>query len=125
LQQAKYLVRWDYLGNSYYAGANVAAGGTPTFFSGTVNNTEGLQAAGATAQYGNTYSAQTAATGVVNTKKNTITITVPAAAVGSPASRSSLLSVGSYTLIGPFDATATLNTAPITVDSTPTFDTTL
>jgi hypothetical protein len=125
LQQAKYLVRWDYLGNSYYAGANVAAGGSPTFFSGTVNNTEGLMAAGATAQYGNTYSAQTPATGVVNTKANTITITVPVTSVGSPASGAQLLSVGSYSLIGPFDATATLNTAPITVDSTPTFDTTL
>ena len=70
LQQAKYLVRWDYLGNSYYAGANVPAGGTPTFFSGTVNTAEGLQAAGGTAQYGNTYSAQTPATGRVNTARN-------------------------------------------------------
>jgi hypothetical protein len=125
LQQAKYLVRWDYNGNSYYAGANVPAGGTPTFFSGTVNSNEGLLAAGSTAPYGNTYSAQTPATGVINTKNNTITITVPLSAVGSPAAGSRLVSVGSYTLIGPADAAATLNTAPITVDSTPTFDATL
>jgi hypothetical protein len=125
LQQAKYLVRWDYNGNSYYAGANVPAGGTPTFFSGTVNSNEGLLAAGSTAPYGNTYSGQTPATGVINTKNNTITITVPLSAVGSPAAGSRLVSVGSYTLIGPADAAATLNTAPITVDSTPTFDATL
>jgi hypothetical protein len=125
LQQTKYLVRWDYLGNSYYAGANVPAGGVPTFFSGTVNNAEGLMAAGATAQYGNTYSAQTAATGTISTTKNTITITVPPAAVGSPGSGAALLSVGAYALIGPNDALATLNTAPITVDSSPTFDATL
>jgi len=72
-----------------------------------------------------TNSAQTPATGSVNTKNNTITITVPLSAVGSPAAGSQLVSVGSYTLIGPFDSTATLNTAPITIDSTPTFDTTL
>ncbi|MFN2519362.1 MAG: hypothetical protein ABR604_10065, partial [Jatrophihabitantaceae bacterium] len=125
LQQAKYLVRWDYLGNSYYAGANVPAGGVPTFFSGTVNNNEGLMAAGATSQYGNTYSPQGPATGTVNLGNKTLTITVPLAAVGSPASGGSLYSVGSYTLIGPLDSAATLNTAPITVDSTPTFDTTL
>ena len=125
LQQAKYLVRWDYHGNAYYAGANVAAGGATTFFSGTVNSNEGLQAAGGTTPYGNTYSAQSAATGTVDTKKNTITISVPLSAVGSPAVGTNLLSVGSYTLIGPFDGAATLNTAPITVDSTPTFDTTL
>jgi hypothetical protein len=125
LQQAKYLVRWDYLGNSYYAGANVAAGGAPSYFAGVVNSNEGLQAAGGTTPYGNTYSAQSPATGVVNTKNNTITITVPASAVGSPTGGSELISVGSYTLIGPLDAAATLNTAPITVDSTPTFDTTL
>ena len=35
---------------------------------------------------------------------------------------SRLVSVGSYALIGPDDATVTLNTLPITVDSTPTFD---
>jgi hypothetical protein len=125
LQQAKYLVRWDYHGNAYYAGANVPAGGTPTFFSGTVNNNEGLMAAGGTTPYGNIYSAQSSATGTVNTKNNTITITVPLSAVGSPGSGAGLISVGSYSLIGPNDSTATLNTAPITVDSTPTFDTTL
>lgn len=122
LQQAKYLVRWDYRGNAYYAAANVPAGGTPTFFSGTVNSAEGLQAAGGTTPYGNVYSAQTAATGTVNTKNNTITITVPLAAVGSPTTGAQLISVGSYTLLGPTDSTATLNTAPITIDSTPTFD---
>ncbi len=122
LQQAKYLVRWDYLGNSYYAGANVPAGGTPTYFSGTVNNTEGLMAGGSTTQYGNTYSPQGPATGSIDTASNTMTITVPVATVGSPVSGGSLYSVGSYTLLGPVDSAATLNSAPITVDSTPTFD---
>jgi hypothetical protein len=125
LQQAKYLVRWDYRGNSYYAGANVPAGGTPTYFSGTVDNTEGLMAAGATTQYGNTYAAQTPATGHVDATNNTLVINVPLSAVGSPGAGAALYSVGSYSMIGPNDAAATLNTAPLTIDATPTFDTTL
>lgn len=124
LQQAKYLTRWDFGGKSYYAGANVAAGtDAPTFFSGTVNNTEGVMAAGATAPYGNTYAAQGPATGSV--KDGAIVLDVPLTAVGSPVQDSRLISVGSYTLLGATDRAVTLNTLPITVDSTPTFDTTL
>lgn len=125
LQQAKYLIRWDYGNNAYYAGANVASGSgsTPTFFSGVVDNTEGLMAAGATAPYGNTYAPQGTATGSVS--NGVLTIKVPLSQVGSPRVGSRFVSVGSYTLVGPIDALATLNTAPITVDSSPTFDTTL
>lgn len=121
LQQAKYVVRWDYKGNTYYVVANLKAGSsTPTFGSGVVSTDEGLNAAGATAPYGNTYAPLTAATGSVS--NGALTITVPAAAVGAPQPGDSLVSVGSYTLLGPDDTAATLNTAPITVDSTPTFD---
>ena len=85
LRQAKYLTRWDFGGKSYYAAANVAAGSaTPTYFSGTVNSTSGIMAAGATAPYGTKYNAQTAASGVVDAVAGTITLTVPASAVGGP-----------------------------------------
>jgi hypothetical protein len=121
LQQAKYLVRWDFGGNTYYAEANLAAGSsTPTFGAGVVSSGEGLQAAGGTSPYGNTYQPLSAATGSVSSGK--LTITVPASEVGSPKAGDTLISVGSYTLLGPVDSAATLNTAPITVDSTPTFD---
>jgi hypothetical protein len=121
LQQAKYLVRWDFKGNTYYVVANLAAGSSaPSFGAGVVSNAEGLQAAGGTSPYGNTYQPLSAATGSVSAGK--LTITVPASEVGSPKTGDTLVSVGSYTLLGPLDAAATLNTAPITVDSTPTFD---
>jgi len=121
LQQAKYLVRWDYQGNSYYVGANLAAGSTsPAFFSGTVASAEALNAAGGTTPYGNTYAATGPATGTVNS--GSLTITVPASAVGSPQPGDRLVSVGSYTLLGPVDSAAVLNTAPIQADSTPTYD---
>ena len=121
LQQAKYLVRWDFHGNSYYAFANLAAGSDkPTYGSGIVSTDEGLMAPGGTAPYGNTYAAAQPAKGKV--KHHRIVIRVPFKDVGSPSRGSRLVSVGSYALLGPTDDLATLNTAPITVDSTPTFD---
>lgn len=121
LQQAKYLVRWDFHGNSWYAAANLPAGSArPTFFSGRVDSSEGLQAPGGTAPYGNVYSSQRPARGAVHGRR--LVIKVPTRDVGRPGVGSRLVSVGSYTLLGPTDDTATLTTAPITVDATPTFD---
>lgn len=125
LQQAKYVVRWDAGLRSYYATATVPAGSgsKPTFASGQVSTAEGItsptnpdNAAG----FGNIYSALGPATGRVT--KNAIVIDVPRSAVGSPKAGSRLVSVGSYTLVGGRDNTVTLETLPITVDSTPTFD---
>jgi len=124
LQQAKYLVRWDFHGNSYYVGANLAAGSAkPIAFSGTVNTTEALNAAGGTSTYGNIYSAQGPA--ISSVTNGVLTLTVPAINVGNPQPGERLVSVGSYTLLGPTDNAAMLTTAPIQVDSTPTFDYTM
>lgn len=121
LHQAKYLVRWDYHGNSWYAAANLPAGQKkPTFFSGRVDSSEGLQAPGGTAPYGNVYSSQKAARGKV--RHHQLVIKVPTKDVGRPHGGARLISVGSYTLLGPTDNAATLTTAPITVDASPTFD---
>jgi len=124
LRQAKYLVRWDYHGNSYYVGANLAAGSAkPLAFSGTVNTTEALNAAGGTSTYGNVYSSQGPA--ISSVSNGVLTLTVPAINVGNPQPGDRLISVGSYTLLGPEDTAAVLTTAPIQVDSTPTFDYTM
>jgi hypothetical protein len=82
-----------------------------------------LAAGGGTTYYGNSYKALKTATGKV--ANGTITITVPVSTVGSPKAGSKIYSVGSYTMVGPHDDTVVLNTLPITVDSTPTFDTAL
>ncbi len=129
LQQAKFLVRWDYRGQVYYAGVNVPKGteanaSTPTFFSGAVTSATGVLAAGGgTTYYGVSYSPQTAATGRVT--KDGFVIDVPLSAVGSPRNGARFDSVGSYAMLGPDDRTVVLNTLPVVVDSTPTFDTVL
>lgn len=125
LQQAKYVARWDYKGNSYYAGANVAAGNnTPAFFSGVVNPNNGILAAGGgTTPYGEKYSADKAATGKV--VGNQLVVDVPTKDVGTPAAGAELISFGSYSMLGGNDSETLLNTLPVTVDSTPTFDTPL
>jgi hypothetical protein len=128
IQQAKYLTRWDYAGHAYYVGANIAAGTSgdtsPSYFVGEVSNDEGILAAGGgTTYYGNSYKALATATGKVSPGK--LTIDVPVSKVGSPKAGSRLYSVGSYTMVGPRDETVVLNTLPITVDSTATFDTAL
>jgi hypothetical protein len=126
LRQAKYLLRWDYRGASYYAGANVPAGGAPSYFSGTVSSKEGItsptnpdNANG----FGNTYAALGPATGSVG--QNRLVINVPRSAVGNPSVGALLQSVGTYTMVGPPDAAVVLETLPITVDASPTFDTRL
>jgi LPXTG-motif cell wall-anchored protein len=125
IQQAKYVTRWDFEGHSYYVGANVPAGSSadtqPTYFSGETSNAEGVLAAGGgTTYYGNSYKPLTAATGeVIN---NEMVIDVPTSVVGDVTKGSSLLSVGSYAMVGPQDNLVVLNTIPVTVDSTPTFD---
>jgi hypothetical protein len=122
IQQAKYVTRFDYAGHVYYVGANVAQGETaPVYFAGEVNSDSGVLAVGGgTTYYGTKYSAQNTATGRIS--GNSIVITVPTAAVGGVHKGSSLYSVGSYALLGPDDRTVVLNTIPVTVDSTPTFD---
>ena len=77
-------------------------------------------APGATAPYGNTYAVGHAAHGSVH--HGYLVIKVPTAQVGRPTPGSTLVSVGSYSLLGPTDALATVATSPITVDETPTFD---
>jgi hypothetical protein len=128
LTQAKYLVRWDYKGQVYYAGVNVPKSGegtTPTFFSGAVSAATGINAVGATPDtyYGVSYKALKSAKGQM-TRKGFV-IDVPIADVGGSGRGASLASVGSYALLGADDATVVLNTLPILVDSTPTFDTRL
>jgi hypothetical protein len=125
LRQAKYLVRWDYKGQVYYAGVNVpksGEGAVPSFFSGAVVAATGINAAGATPDtyYGVSYKAQKSATGRLTSKG--FVIDVPIADVGGSGRGASLMSVGSYAMLGADDATVVLNTLPITVDATPTFD---
>jgi hypothetical protein len=120
VQQAKYVTRWDFNGKSYYAAANVPAGGAPTFFSGEVSTAEALLAPSSTAPFGNTYKALGGATGKVD--GNDLLIDVPVSAVGNPTLGSSFFSVASYAMYGPRDELALLTTAPVTVDSTPTYD---
>jgi hypothetical protein len=125
LRQAKYLVRWDYKGQVYYAGVNVpktGEGAVPSFFSGAVVAATGINAAGATPDtyYGVSYKAQKAAAGKMT--RQGFVIDVPISDVGGSGRGASLMSVGSYSMLGADDATVVLNTLPVTVDSTPTFD---
>jgi hypothetical protein len=128
LQQAKYVVRWDYKGQVYYAGANVpktGEGAVPTFFSGAVtaeNGGPGIVAAGGTpgSYYGVSYPAMRASKGKLT--RSGFVIEVPLKDVGSPWRRAQLHSVGSYAMLGPLDGAVVLNTLPVVVDSTPTFD---
>jgi hypothetical protein len=125
LQQAKFLARWDYKGQVYYAGVNVplsGEGATPTFFSGAVNAATGITAAGATpgSYYGVSYAPQGAANGRVT--REGFVIDVPVSAVGGLRRGARLDTVGSYAMLGPDDATVILNTLPVVVDSTPVFD---
>jgi hypothetical protein len=115
VQQAKLVARWEFGGNAYYAGANITTDTSPdtppSFFSGTVSTAEQAQGVGTGNPYGNTYKPLTAATGKVIGK--TVQIDVPASAVGSPAKGARLVSVGSYAMVGPGDAAATLYTLPV------------
>ena len=123
LQQAKYVVRWDFGKDAYYAGANVAAGGAPSYFSGKVSLDEGVFSPtnpDALFAFGNTYKALGSATGHVS--GNSIVIDVPLSAIGSPKAGAEFLSMGTYAMVGPQDGGVILQTLPLTVDSSPTFD---
>lgn len=121
LKQVKYVARWDFHGHAYYAVAEVPTGGGPvTFGAGEVSDAEGLRAAGSGIFYGNTYAPLTAATGRV--VGSTLVIDVPATAVGDVKHGSRILSFGTYSMVGAPDALTTLDTVPIVVDSSPTFD---
>lgn len=129
IQQAKYVTRWDFGGHGYYVGANVAAGTTgdtaPVWFAGEIDTNQGILAAGGgTTYYGNSYKAVSgSATGKVESGK--LIVDVPVKTVGGPKAGAAFYSVGSYAMVGPNDNAVVLNTLPITVDSTPTFDMTL
>jgi hypothetical protein len=127
LQQAKYLVRWDFGGKAFYAGANVASGSTaPTFFAGEVSTAESVTAAGSNGNLANTYKALVTDGVTGSVADGAIVIDVPVAAVGNPGLNAPLLSVGSFAMVGPTDTAFLLvNNAPIVVDATPTFDTAL
>jgi hypothetical protein len=125
IQQAKYVTRWDYKGKVFYVGANVTQGeNAPTYFAGEVNSDSGVLAVGGgTTYYGTKYNAQKTATGRIS--GTTVVIDVPVASVGGAGKGASLYSVGSYAMLGADDRTVVLNTIPVTVDATPTFDTVL
>jgi hypothetical protein len=126
LQQAKYVVRWDFGKAAYYVGAHLPAGGQPSYFSGVVSKSEGILSPtnpDSLFAFGNIYAALGPATGRII--GDTMVIDVPRSAVGGPKPGSELQSVGTYTMVGADDAAVILETLPITVDSSPTFDTRL
>jgi hypothetical protein len=124
IQQARYVTRWDYKGQAYYVEATLdGTEGSYAFGAGTVSSAEGVFNGNPTATLGNTYQPLAAATGRISGGQ--IVIDAPAASVGAPAKGAALYSVGSYSLLGPKDSVGALQALPITVDSTPTFDTTL
>jgi hypothetical protein len=126
LRQAKYIVRWDWGNDAFYAGANVPAGGTPSYFSGKVSSQEGILSPtnpDNAFAFGNRYAPLGPAAGKV--VGNNMVIDVPLSAVGSPKLGSPLLNVGTYSMVGPNDAAVILETLPITVDASPTFNTQL
>jgi len=124
IQQARFVTRWDYKNQAYYAEMTLTGQeGGVSYGSGTVGTAEGQYNAGnITATLGNTYQPLSAATGTF--RSGTYVIRVPASAVGSPPKGATLYSVGSYSLLGPTDLPyGSVQTLPVTVDSTPTFDT--
>ena len=124
IQQARFVTRWDYQGQAYYVEAtmNGTEGGI-SYGAGTVSTAEGVFNGNPTATLGNTYQPLTKATG--RTAGGEIVVEVPASSVGSPPPGAQVYSVGSYALLGPKDSVGALQALPITVDSTPTFDTAL
>jgi hypothetical protein len=125
LQVARFVTRWDYQGDTYYVEATLdGTEGGISYGAGTVSTAEGVFNANPTATMGNTYAPLIAATGAH--KAGEIVVKVPASAVGRVTAGKNLYSVGSYALIGHNDlGIGVLQNLPITVDSTPTFDTAL
>ena len=122
LQQTRFVTRWDYRGQAYYAEATLTGReGGITYGSGTVSSGEGqFNGGNVSATLGNTYQPLTKATGTFPGSR--IIVRVPASAAGSPPAGSTLYSVGSYALIGPMDTSGSVQALPLTVDSTPTMD---
>jgi hypothetical protein len=125
LQVARFVTRWDYQGDAYYVEATLdGTEGGITYGAGKVSTDEGVFNANPTATLGNTYAPLIAATGVH--KAGEIVVKVPASAVGGVGVGKTVYSVGSYATIGHNDlGVGVLQNLPITVDSTPTFDTAL
>jgi hypothetical protein len=124
IQQARYVTRWDFGGQAYYAEMTLTGSeGGVSYGAGKVGTAEGQYNAGnITATLGNTYQPLTAATGTFRSGK--YVIRVPAASAGSPKKGATLYSVGTYALLGPTDLPyGSVQVLPVTVDSTPTFDT--
>ncbi|MGZ6791638.1 MAG: hypothetical protein ACXVFV_01705 [Mycobacteriales bacterium] len=122
LQQTRFVTRWDYRGQAYYAEATLTGteGGT-SYGAGTVSAAEGqFNGGNVSATLGNTYQPLAAATGTFPGGR--IVIRVPAKEVGSPRAGDTLYSVGSYSLVGPIDTVGSVQALPLTVDSTPTMD---
>ncbi len=122
LQQSRFVTRWDYQGQAYYAEATLTgAEGQIAYGAGTVSSGEGqFNGGNVSATLGNTYQPLSPATGTFPGSR--IIIRVPAKTAGSPAKGARLYSVGSYSLIGPKDSVGSVQTLPLTVDSTPTMD---
>jgi hypothetical protein len=124
LQQTRFVTRWDYQGQAYYAEMTLTGQeGGVSYGAGKVSSDEAqLNAANGTDQLGNTYQPVSPATGTFTSGK--YVIRVPAATAGSPRKGTRLYSVGSYSMIGPAGLPyGSVEALPITVDSTPTFDT--
>jgi hypothetical protein len=121
IQQARYVTRWDFKGQAYYAEATLnGTEGQVAYGAGTVGIGEGQFNGDVTSTLGNTYQPLTAATGkFVNGK---LIVRVPASQVGTPGVGDVLYSVGSYSLLGPTDTKGSLQALPLTVDSSPTMD---
>src|SRR3954454_22943399 len=125
LQGARFVTRWDYQGDAYYVEAtlNNTEGGI-TYGAGKVSTDEGVFNGNPTATLGNPYAPLVTATGTH--RPGEIVVKVPASAVGGVTTGKMLYSVGAYSMIGHADApVGVLQNLPITVDSTPTFDTAL
>jgi hypothetical protein len=121
IQQARYVTRWDFKGQAYYAEATLTGvEGQVSYGAGSVSNDEGQFNGDVTSSLGNTYQPLTAATGTFVSGK--LVVRVPAAKAGSPAAGDVLYSVGSYSLLGPMDSKGSLQALPLTVDSSPTMD---
>ncbi|MDT7546828.1 MAG: hypothetical protein QOE99_2938 [Actinomycetota bacterium] len=125
IQQARFVTRWDYQGNAYYVEATLdGTEGGITYGAGTVSTDEGVFNGNPTATLGNTYAPLVAATGTHHAGE--IVVKVPASAVGGITAGKTVYSVGAYAMLGHADlAVGVLQNLPVTVDSTPTFDTAL
>jgi hypothetical protein len=125
LQRTRFVTRWDYKGDAYYVEATLdGTEGGITYGAGKVSVDEGVFNVNPTATMGNTYAPLLAATGSV--RRGEITIRVPAASVGGAAPGDNVYSVGTYAIVGRVDGPiGVLQSLPITLDSTPTFDTAL